>query len=148
MICVSVYSSPHLFTGPVQNLVTNAGVFIDSFNCNNNLSFALMKSRYELMSEPVKQLMKDFKASAHIDASQMSSFMIYCFQENGKFPLNIILQKESGRLNKRSEKASRQFTVVENEVDDEDEIADLEEANAKVSLRPFSFFLFLAKYSV
>ena len=91
-----------------------------------------MKSRYELMSEPVKQLMKDFKAST-IAASQISSFVIFCFQENEKFPLNIILQKESGRLNKRSEKVSRQFTVVENEVDDEDEVADLEEANAKVS---------------
>ena len=35
-------------------------------------------------------------------------------------------------MNKRSKKASRQFNVVENEVDDDEEVADLEEANAKV----------------
>ena len=73
-ISISVYSSSRLSTGPVQNLVANAEVFVDSFNCNNNLSFALMKSRYELMSEPVKKLMKDFKARK-IAASQISTVL-------------------------------------------------------------------------
>ena len=50
-----------------------------------------MKSRYELMSEPVKQLMKDFKARK-IAASQISTVLwYYAFKKMENFPWNIIL---------------------------------------------------------
>ena len=55
--------------GPVHNLVVNAEVFIDSVNCNNNMSFALMKTRHELMTEPVKQLIRDFKVNVCLNST-------------------------------------------------------------------------------